>query len=85
MKKKTKFNLVTISADQIAKNLKRTLGEDKAVRIAHNTAKELHGINTGDVNSDIFDMRDIRKNEHIWTQVYNILEKGSHGKQNNRR
>jgi hypothetical protein len=75
MKNKKRLKLVTISADQIAKRLKRTIGEDRALRVAHNIHKELKGINTGDVNSDIFDMRDIRKDERIWEQVFNILEK----------
>jgi hypothetical protein len=73
--KKNKLKLVTISADQIARQLKRAIGEDRALRVAHNIHKELKGVNTGDVNSDIFDMQAIRKDERIWKQVFDILEK----------
>ena len=74
MKHRQEVRLPKISADAIATNLKRGLGRDKALKIAEGLAKELHGIGTEDVNTDFFKMKDVRKNERVWTQVRNILQ-----------
>lgn len=76
MKNKTRLKLVTIHPHELAKALKRKLGEDRAIRVASYTLKQLKSIQTGDVNPDLFDMRDIRRDEDIWQQVSSILKRG---------
>lgn len=73
MKKRTEYKLPKISADAIAAQLKRGCGMDKARKIANGLAKDLRAVGPEDVNPDFFRIKDVRKNERIWTQVSHIL------------
>jgi prepilin-type N-terminal cleavage/methylation domain-containing protein len=73
MKKRTEITLPKVSADQIAKQLKKGMGKERALHIAEGFVKNLKGVGIEDVNKDIFKMKDIRKSERVWTQVRDIL------------
>lgn len=74
MKKKTKPVRVKVSPDTIAKNMRKQLGEFHALRVV----RELHGliknVSGSDINlKDIFDLNEVKRNQRLWEQVYNIL------------
>jgi prepilin-type N-terminal cleavage/methylation domain-containing protein len=81
MKKRTEFKLPKISADTIAKQMKRALGLDKAKSVAkyYNDTVGFHGktndplIKMDDVNDAFISRKDILKNAHVWRQVHSIL------------
>jgi len=73
MKKQKEVTLPKMSADAIAKNLKRGLGRDKALKVAEGLAKSMKETGPDDVNPAFFSIKDIRKSERVWTQVSNIL------------
>lgn len=83
MKKKTAYKLPKVSAEQVAKQLKRALGLDKALSVAeyYNKTVGFHGktndplISINDVNKDYVSLKDIRYNANVWRQVYGILAK----------
>lgn len=85
MKKRTVYKLPKISAQQIAKQLKKSLGIDKAQKVAEhfNRTVGFHGktndplISIEDVSKDYVSLKDIRYNANVWRQVNGILAKQS--------
>lgn len=73
MKKKTEAPRVKLNPNTTAKNLKKQLGELDAIRVASNLANSIKnvGINT----KDIFDIKEVKRNQLFWEQVSNILQK----------
>lgn len=83
MKKRTAHKLPKVSAQQVAKQLKRTLGLDKALSMAeyYNKTVGFHPktndplIKIDDVNKEYVSIKDIRYNANVWRQVHGILAK----------
>jgi hypothetical protein len=86
MKKRTEYKLPKISADNVAKQMKRALGLDKAKSVAeyYNKTVGFHPksndplIKVEDVDASFMPRRDILKNAHVWRQVHSILAKQKH-------
>ncbi len=75
MKKQSVYKLQVVSANNIAKNLKKGVGKDRALKVADNLVKNLSDIKLADINPKIFGNDEVRKNLDTWTQVRNILRK----------
>lgn len=83
MKKRTQYKLPRISANTVAKQLKRALGLDKALSVAehYNKTVGFHAktndplISINDVNKEYVSLKDIRYNANVWRQVHGILAK----------
>jgi len=81
MKKQKAFTLPKISADNIAKQLRKTLGLDKARKIAeyYNKTVGFHPksndplIKLDDVDATLITRKEVVKNAHVWRQVHGIL------------
>jgi len=81
MKKHKEIRLPRISADNIAKQLRKALGLDKARQIAeyYNKTVGFHPktndplIRVDDVDSTFITRKEIIKNAHVWRQVSAIL------------
>ena len=72
--KKPKPAVVTkVDPNALAKGLKKTLGGDKAFKVADSLARNLSEV--VDSGNTIFTPKEISKNARIWTQVRNILNK----------
>lgn len=72
--KKPEHVLVKISADQLATNLVRGLGQEKAVHVAEDIYKGLSHT-YGDADPEVFSHKSVNKNKNVWTQVRNVLKK----------
>lgn len=83
MKKSQSYQLPRISADNIAKNLRKKFpksknsNQDKAFQIADRLARNLAEIQPQDINTDLFPISEVKKNQQIWTQVRSLLSKNS--------
>lgn len=76
MKKKTKAPRVKLNPNTTAKNLKRQLGEFHAGRVAKNLVNSIKNVSSSDINTkDIFDIKEVKRNQLFWEQVSNILQK----------
>ena len=73
MRKQRELTIPRIHPNALAAQLKRGCGKEKALKIADGLVKELKVIGPEDVNPDFFRLKDIRRNERIWTQVGHIL------------
>jgi hypothetical protein len=62
-----------VDPNTLAKSLKKTLGVDRAFKVADSLARNLS--EGGDSGSTIFTPKEISKNARIWTQIRNILNK----------
>jgi len=65
----------TVSADQVARQLTKGVGADRALKVAHNLASNLNDIGPSDVNENVFNEREVNRNKQFWAQVYHILNK----------
>lgn len=74
MRRQRELTIPRIHPNALAAQLKRGCGKEKAQKIAEGLAKDLSVITVQDINSDFFDIRNVRKNERIWTQVAHILK-----------
>jgi hypothetical protein len=80
-KKTTKAKLSSLSANQIAANLKKSFPYNpveksyKALDIARNMATSLGKTSLADVNGEFYTIQEVKKNARTWEQVVNILEK----------
>jgi len=82
MKKKvTKTTLSSLSANQIAANLKKSFPYNpvekryKALEIARQMSTALNKTSLADVNGEFYTIQEVKKNARTWEQVVNILEK----------
>jgi hypothetical protein len=73
MKKPKPVAVAKVNPNVLAKTLKKTLGVDRAFKVADSLSKNLLEIT--DSGSTIFTPKEIFKNARIWTQVRNILQK----------
>ena len=81
MKNRKAPTLPRISADTIAKQLRKALGLDKARKIAeyYNKTVGFHPksndplIKVDDVDSTFITRKEVVKNAHVWRQVHGIL------------
>lgn len=67
--------LPKVSAEKVAEKLSKNLGKPHAKSIAKSNAKLLNSLGPSDLNSDIFNFKQIQKNARFWTQVAAILSK----------
>ena len=75
MKKKNKYKIESVSAQEVAKNLRKGMGREKGFKLADNLVNRLKNMSGGDVNGDMYDVSDIREQESVWKQVRGILAK----------
>jgi hypothetical protein len=81
MKKVKKFSSPRVSPDKVAKDLRdqfpknKLTGEDNALKIASNLAKNMTNMRPDDVNPDFFDYNDIKKGAQFWMHVKALLIK----------
>ena len=73
--KKGNKRYFTVTADQVARQLYKGVGENRALRVAHNLAGNLADIGPGDVNANVFSPEEVQRNRNFCSQVYNILNK----------
>lgn len=74
MKKKAKPARVKVSPDTLAKNMKKQLGEFHAQRVVREIVTANKNFSAADINlKDIFDLNEVKRNQRLWEQVYNIL------------
>lgn len=75
MKKKQQPSLGRFRPKQVAEQLKKGMGKDKALRMAHALASNLEDTTIEDVNSQIFTPKELTKNASFWAEVKSLVAK----------
>lgn len=74
MKKKTKTTRLKVNPDTVAKNMKKQLGEFHALRVVRSLVDSAKNFNPTEINlKDVFDLKEVKRNQRLWEQVHNIL------------
>jgi hypothetical protein len=76
MKKKKKEPKFKVNPHNVAKSMKKQLGEFHAQRVVREIVNSNKNFSVADINTkDIFNLDEVKRNHRIWEQVYHILHK----------